>query len=293
MILLVTALAATQPMSAVHAQPANVNQRAVTLGHEGLAAYNKGNWAEARAKFGEAEALSHSPVFLLYMARSARNAGDLKAALLDYQKVVAEVVGASTPAPWSNAIASAKQELPEVEKKLAAETAAQPATTATAAVPSTSATASPPVMPTTSATAGPVNTGVSTASSPTGAPSTLPTSAPSGGVSPWVPGIIGLTVGALAAGVGVGAFVDAKGKADAVLKNCDPNSNNCSPNDAEKAQNAKDMANVATGALVFAAAFAAAGVVLLIVRPGSNNNAAKTTVYVAPGWAGLRVGGSF
>lgn len=284
-------------MGPVHAQSADLNQRAVTLGHEGLAAYNKGNWAEARAKFGEAEALSHSPVFLLYIARSARNAGDLKAALSDYQKVIAEVVGSSTPAPWSNAIASAKQELPEVEKKLAEQTAAQPSTTATAPSASASAavypTASTQGVPTVSPTAGPFHTGGPNSTPPTGVPSSLPTVAPASGIGPWIPGMIGLAAGAVAAGIGVGAFVDAKGKADAVLKNCDPNSNNCLPGDAEKAQNAKDMGNVATGALVGAAAFAAAGVVLLIVRPGSNNNAAKTTVYVAPGWAGFRVGGSF
>src|SRR5262249_26490588 len=77
------------------------SDRALALGHEGLDLYNKGDWQSCQARFIEADRLAHSPVFVLYLARCARNAGDLRVAMTAYDRLVVEVVPAGSPAPWA------------------------------------------------------------------------------------------------------------------------------------------------------------------------------------------------
>ncbi|HEY3499860.1 MAG TPA: hypothetical protein VGK73_34455 [Polyangiaceae bacterium] len=83
--------------------------RAVELGRTGLRAYQNGNWLEAHDAFEGAERLSHSPVFLLYIARCKRNQGALLAARESYEQAAA-AVPASAPEPWLRAVEDAERE---------------------------------------------------------------------------------------------------------------------------------------------------------------------------------------
>src|SRR5690349_2715550 len=76
---------------------------AVDRGNEGVALYEAGRWDEALARFAEAEALYHSPVFVLYTARTLRNAGRLRDARDTYHRLVAEPIAADAPALWHQA----------------------------------------------------------------------------------------------------------------------------------------------------------------------------------------------
>ena len=295
--LLVAGLLAVVPP--VLAQTKDENQKALALGHDGLAAYNKGDWAEARAKFAEADRLAHSPVFVLYLARSARNAGDLAAAKVAYDKLAVEVVPVTAPAPWGAAVVSGRQEREELEKRLAELAAA-------AAAASASATAS--AAPTATTTAPTATAPTSTATAPTSAPRATGTTAPfgvpsgsavgPGGPGPGeqqgsiVPGLGAIALGAVALGVGTGMFVHAKSMADGVLERCIDRPL-CPAEDRAVKDSAIGLADGATAAFAVGGGLLAAGVVLLIVRPGSKSAPAKAGLAVQPGWASIRVSGTF
>lgn len=96
----------------VLAQPAaDEGLRAVEVGHDGIALYQAGKFTEALAKFREADAISHSPVFQLYIARCHVQQGRLLAARQTYQRIVARPDDEREPAPWSNARVDARDEL--------------------------------------------------------------------------------------------------------------------------------------------------------------------------------------
>ncbi len=274
--LLVVGLFAVVPP--VLAQTKDENKKALTLGHDGLAAYNKGDWAEARAKFAEADRLAHSPVFVLYLARSARNAGDLTAAKEAYDRLVMEVVPPGAPAPWAAAVASAKLERAELEKKLAELAAAAPTSTASAAptvVPTTTAVPTAAAVPTTAAAPGLSGTAAPTSTAPfptatTASPSN--TAVPPGGPAQGepgsiVPGVSVVALGAVGLGVGIGLFVHAKSMADGVLERCAGKAL-CPAEDQAVRDSAIGVADGATAALAVGGALLATGAVLLVIRPG-------------------------
>src|SRR5262245_53956491 len=60
------------------AQPApSETDRAIDAGQEAIALYRDGRWADAYDRFAVADRTTHSPVFVLYMARCKRNVGRL------------------------------------------------------------------------------------------------------------------------------------------------------------------------------------------------------------------------
>src|SRR5262245_40643813 len=87
-LLLVTSAAHAQPPPAASNDGAAAGDRAVALGQEGLAAFQEGNWPLALARFEEANTLSASPVFELYIARSLRNAARLLDARTRYRALI-------------------------------------------------------------------------------------------------------------------------------------------------------------------------------------------------------------
>jgi hypothetical protein len=298
--LLVASLAAMTP---AFAQPAPApsaadNDRARALGHEGLELYNKGNWAEARVKFAEAERLVHSPVFVLYLARSARSSGDLAAAKEAYERLAKEVLPSGSPAPWVSAVESGQNELKELGKRLA-----PPGATASAAPSGESAPTTPlptaalqtATLPTATAgpTAAPAVTSAAISSAAKAASAGPPGPAPDGREpGPLAPGLAALGLGAVGIGVGIGTFVHAKSLADDVNQKCISDSN-CSDSDLVNKQPAIDFANGATAAFIAGGVAIAAGVVLLIARPGGKPAAAKSALRVEAGPASIRVSGSF
>jgi len=263
------------------AQTAAENDRALALGHEGLDLYNKGNWAEARVKFAEADRLAHSPVFVLYLARSARNAGDLVTARVAYDRLAAEVVPAGAPAPWTSAVESGKQELIELQKRLAE--AAPPALAS--ATPSPSTTASVPVA-TTTATLGnsrPI----------AGVARPLPEETAADRLRPVAPGLAIIGVGVIGLGVGTGMFVHAKSTADAILKRCDTTTNVCAAEDLPAKRAAVDFANGATIAAAIGGAAIATGLVLVYVLVPKQKTPGTTALKLHAGPGTVGVSGSF
>lgn len=98
--------------------PIEENKRAVDEGLQGLALYQKGNWSGAYRRFSVADRIAHSPVFVLYMARSRRNAGRLVDARRLFLRVVKEPLPANAPAPWTRAQADAQSELAALEPRI-------------------------------------------------------------------------------------------------------------------------------------------------------------------------------
>lgn len=87
------------------------SHEALAHGHRGLENYKAGRFALAEEDFRAAEALAHSPVFLLYQARSQREQGRLLSARKLLRKCIEEEVSPSTPHAWKVAVDEAGSEL--------------------------------------------------------------------------------------------------------------------------------------------------------------------------------------
>jgi hypothetical protein len=117
-LLLALALSAWSP--GVRAEPTEAelarNEQAVTLGERGLAAFRAEQWEPAYGAFRAAESLVHSPVFVLYMARSRARQGNTAEALDLYVRVENEPLTADAPEAWRVAVAQAKSEASELRR---------------------------------------------------------------------------------------------------------------------------------------------------------------------------------
>jgi tetratricopeptide (TPR) repeat protein len=97
----------------------SLNAEAVALGQRGLQAFRQGDWSEAYDSFHRAETLVHSPVFLLYMARTRAEQGANSEALDLYARVAAEPFTDDTPEAWKQAIRQAEAEAQALRARLA------------------------------------------------------------------------------------------------------------------------------------------------------------------------------
>jgi hypothetical protein len=107
---LVIAMLATLATAQTSA-PTDPKEMARTLGEEGLALHAKGEFAQAYDKFATAERIQHSPVLVLWMARSKRAVGALRAARPLYERVSNEALPPDASEKWHNAQRAAKKEL--------------------------------------------------------------------------------------------------------------------------------------------------------------------------------------
>src|SRR6187549_332064 len=99
--LLVMLLASRAPAQGdAGAPPADPKEMASGMGEEGLALHAGGRFAEAYDKFATAERIQHSPVLLLWMARSKRALGKLREASELYRRVTGESLGPDASAKW-------------------------------------------------------------------------------------------------------------------------------------------------------------------------------------------------
>lgn len=89
--------------------------QAVAFAREGLKHYQAGAWAEALENFQKADAASHSPVFVLYVARSQRSLGKLLDARATYRKLVSEPLGDDAIPSFRQAQADGRAELAALE----------------------------------------------------------------------------------------------------------------------------------------------------------------------------------
>ena len=86
---------------------------------QGAKAYDAGDYAKAVDLFQRAESLVHAPPHLLYMARANIKLGHLVTARELYNKIIRESLPDSAPQPFRDAQESARQEIKEVEPRLA------------------------------------------------------------------------------------------------------------------------------------------------------------------------------
>jgi hypothetical protein len=84
---------------------------AIELGHGALDHFDSGQYDSALVLFQRADAIAHSPVFDLYIARCQRELGSLLAARDSYRAVEDEPLAADAPEAWLNARTAARAEL--------------------------------------------------------------------------------------------------------------------------------------------------------------------------------------
>ncbi len=113
----VLALAAPAAAQSEPTQPAPA-ERALIAGREGLELYTAQRWAECAARFAEAEALTHSPVFRLYLGRCLRGAGKLLSAREELRAISSEALPEGAPSPWRQAKTDATAELGLLERAI-------------------------------------------------------------------------------------------------------------------------------------------------------------------------------
>ncbi len=104
--------------STLHAEPDGRSRRAVESANAGLKLYEHGKWDDALAKFREAEGLYHSPVFVLYRARTLGRAGRWRQALAVYEEVLREALPSDAPAAWRDALRDARSEKTALELEI-------------------------------------------------------------------------------------------------------------------------------------------------------------------------------
>jgi hypothetical protein len=91
---------------------------AIAAGQRGVRAYDLGQWSDALRYFREADALYHSPVFVLFAARCQRRLGQLLEARTALNQLANEALPATAPAPWVKAQSDARVELAEVAREV-------------------------------------------------------------------------------------------------------------------------------------------------------------------------------
>ena len=318
------ALLFTASASIAHAQPTPDPARANTLAHEALDAYRKNDWAEAHRRFAAAEAAAHSPVFVLYMARCKRSAGDLLAARDLLARTAGEVLADSAPDPWKKARVDAARELGELEARIPAVIVAlrgasevDPVVSIDGVTIAPAALQAPirlnPGAHTVKATApgrAPISVPVRLVEGdpPVQVPLLIPPSAPPAAIadpaprspSPapapargsLLPGLVvgGLGIAGFAAGAALGGA--ASSKAADVLNACTRSGSGlvCDSTVRGDADTAQRLATGANVAFVASGIVAATGVVLLIVRPGG---ARRASARLVPGPGTLMIEGVF
>lgn len=117
-LVLLLALWLSLPGAAQEPQAVAKGTRAVALGQHALDLYERGKWAEALAVFRRADALYHSPVFILYAARCLRNTDRLLRARALFRGLLVERFGPAPPLSWHAARRDAQAELAAVEAEV-------------------------------------------------------------------------------------------------------------------------------------------------------------------------------
>jgi hypothetical protein len=289
--------------AAVHAQtepaPSDPKEMARSQGAEALALHAAGKFQDAYAKFETAERIAHSPVFVVWMARSKRALGELLAAKRLYQRVASEVLPADASPNWKQAKQEAEAELaalsarmPSIEVQLAA--SSPPGVVVDLDGRAISAGTVVEVDPgehVVRVTAG-ATTETRTVRVDEGQPREVvrfemrdpstkpdPTESTEGSLVPGAV-VLGVGIASLVAGVVTGAY--ALVLAGEVNENCI--GNRCLASDQDKADDADALARASTGTLIAGGVVGAVGVVLLVVRPGGSSTA---SVRAGPTWAAL------
>lgn len=297
------------------AQAGGPREQARALANKGVSLFEAGQYPEAIEAFREAEKLFHAPTILLMVARANDKLGRLLEARGVYTQIVDEPLANYAPPEFFEAQATAKAELTALLKRIPRVeiivSGAGPAgaeitldgapTQAGQAVPRdpgihtvvVSVPGREPVLRTVTLKEGAqerVVVDLAAALPPADPPP------PPGGVEPagprkgpMLPALVAFGVGGLGLGVGAVTGLLTLGKVGDLEKNCPGQV--CSKTEESRYNSAHTLATVSTVGFVIAGLGAAAGAVLLVVRPGGDAAPAQTGVLVGPGWVGAR--GSF
>ncbi|HSN98183.1 MAG TPA: tetratricopeptide repeat protein [Candidatus Nanopelagicales bacterium] len=238
--------------------------QARALADRGFALHEQGKYAEALAAFEEAERQFHAPTVLLMIARSQVKLGRLADARATYERIVDEQLANYAPPPFFEAQAAARKELEEL--------AAQMPPEEKPAEPPKPAPLAPVVAP-----------------SPSEAPPP-PKPASSSGLP--VPALVAFGVAGL--GLGVGAVTGAMtlGKVGELDTLCGAEKR-CAPDPDTRTEyndirgSADTLATISTVSFVIAGVGAAAGLTLLLLRPGERNQE-QVGLVISPAWIGVR-----
>jgi len=117
------ALAASPRVSlAQEGEPAPVEPDAAAValqkGRLGMEAFDRSEYGAALALFREADALYHSPVLTLFIARSLRKLGKLIDARAAYRSLALEALPASAPPTWERARVDGAAELADLAREV-------------------------------------------------------------------------------------------------------------------------------------------------------------------------------
>jgi hypothetical protein len=116
LLLLVACMVLLSP--AAYASSDEQRAAARSLATKGSEAYKEKRFSDAVDLFSRAEALVHSPVHLLFMARAHEEMGQLVKAQEAYIKIVRESLSDQTPRAFRNAQRQASRELKKLEPRL-------------------------------------------------------------------------------------------------------------------------------------------------------------------------------
>lgn len=315
-------LLAAAPSSIAVAQPAAEDSaRALTLGREALELYGKSDFTAAFDRFSAADRAAHSPVFVLYMARSRRGAGALLAARALFASIVAEPIPPGAPEPWQRAHDDAATELGALDARLPTlQISARGAPPEEITVLVDGAAVAPAALRAPLRLDPGAHTIVARAAGreitetlrlaegdplrrldlllpapavpnvvPATTSSSIVTAPPPGPrKGSLLPGFLALGAGVAGLSTGLITGLIAKGQADDIKANCIDG--HCLTTDKDKADGAGTLATVSTATFILGGAAAAAGVVLILVRPGGSSAPEASLV---PGPGGLTLRGSF
>lgn len=103
---------------AVPAFAEDASTRSVEKANAGLSEYEQGKWDEALRLFREAESLYHSPVYVLYAARTLGRSGRWRDARREYDRLLSEALPADAPEAFRKARAEARIELDTLEREM-------------------------------------------------------------------------------------------------------------------------------------------------------------------------------
>ncbi len=111
------ALLATNRASAEPAPPVDAST-AIELGHQAIELFRERRFQEAFEQFERAEALMHSPVFVLYMAKSQVELGQWLSARELFAKVAGEAPAPEAPEVWRETVRNAGSELASLSAQI-------------------------------------------------------------------------------------------------------------------------------------------------------------------------------
>lgn len=118
LLALAGALTVVRPTFADDGSADEAYRAAIARGRTAKEAFDAGRYEEARRGFAEADAQAHSPVFVLYRARSERALGQWLKARASLQAVAEEALDDKAPAQWHDATRKADEEYRRLDAQI-------------------------------------------------------------------------------------------------------------------------------------------------------------------------------